>query len=304
MMSPTLASSYPTGEHLEGNFVTYYTTNYQLFDRYVVKLFGERAIEVDDTEPLSDTVINWSYDVDGIVFSHLVDWAKMYSASIKDYEPLWNVDGTVQTTYGATRDTDSFGNKREQSAYGATSNSMQYGATSESMQYGATSESMQYGATSESMQYGNTSETLGQHTNTGTDYKTSYPDSTEVKTDKRTDELGAQTNTTTAHTDTKTGTTHTDTKTGTTHTDTKTGTTHTDTATGTAHTDTFTEDAHTDTHSSDQHIDTERRTGNIGVTKSTELIESEYRLRERWNFYKLIFGYIVREMGCIYYDWY
>lgn len=286
MMSPTLASSYPTGEHLEGNFVTYYTTNYELFDRYVVKLFGERAIEVDDTEPLSDTVINWTYDVDGIVFSHLVDWAKMYSASIKDYEPLWNVDGTVTTTYGATRDTDSFGNKREQNAYGATSNSMQYGATSESTQYGATSETTQYGARSE---------TTGARSDEHNDYKTSYPDSTEVKTDRSTDSIGTQTNTKATVSDTVSGTTHTDTH---------TGTTHTDTATGTAHTDTFTEDAHSDTHTSDQHIDTERRTGNIGVTKSTELIESEYRLRDRWNFYKLIFGYIVREMGCIYYDWY
>ena len=321
-MSRTLASSYPSGEYLEGNFITYYCDNYQYFDRYIVKLFGERGIEVDDTESLEDTIINWGYDVNAIVFSHILDWAKMYSASIKDYEPLWNVDGTVTTTYGATRDTDSFGNTREQDAYGATQDTMQYGATSESMQYGATSESTQYGATSESMQYGatsestqygGTSETLGQHTNTGTDYKTSYPDSTEVKTDKHTDELGAQTNTTVAHTDTTTGTQHTDTKTGTTHTDTTTGTTHTDTHTGTthsdtasslAHTDTHTGDAHTDTHSSDQHIDTERRTGNIGVTKSTELVESEYKLRYNWNFFRLIFGYIVREMGAIYYDWY
>lgn len=252
-MSQSLASSYPTGDYLEGNFITYYTTNYQLFDRYVVKLFGERAIEVDDTETLSDTVINWTYDVDGIVFSHLNEWAKMYSASIKDYEPIWNVDGTVETTYGATKRTEDIKQKIDTDVYGAREENTDYGAR-------------------------HTEDFNPTKTDTTTEYETAYPDGLSKETGKTQTQFG---NITVEH-DTDRAL---------------------DTFTTEQYQDTHTQGAHKDIFEEDQHKDTERRTGNIGVTKSSDLVESEFRLREAWNFYKLIFGYIVREMGCIYYDW-
>lgn len=253
MMSQSLSSSYPTGEHLEGNFITYYTTNYDLLDRYVVKQFGERAIEVDDTEPLSDTVINWTYDVDGIVFSHIVDWAKMYSASIKDYEPLWNVDGTETTVYGETSRSEDIKQKVTTDLYGAREENTDYGAR-------------------------HTEDFNPTHTDTSKNYNTAYPDGNSAEVSKSTDEYGSFT---AEHDEDRA----------------------LDTFTTDEYTDTHTEGAHKDIFEEDEHTDTLTRQGNIGVTKSTDLVESEYRLRESWNFYKLIFGYIIREMGCIYYEW-
>lgn len=269
-MTNDLASSYPTGEHLEGNFITYYVNNFSYFDRYINKMFGDRAICVDDNEPIADTVINWDYEIAGVVFSHIVEWAKMYSALIKDYEPLWNVDGTVVNIYGATERTDLFG---------ATKNTDKYGEKKVTDEFGNAVLSNVYGEQV-------TSNVMGATENTGTDYKVSYPDSTELETDKHTDNLGS-------HTDTITANTYTDTHTNQTHTDNHTQLTYTDEHSG---------DSHTDKSSTIQHTDTETRTGNIGVTKSTELVESEARLRTSWNFYKVIFSYILKEMGCLYYD--
>lgn len=62
--------------------------------------------------------------------------------------------------------------------------------------------------------------------------------------------------------------------------------------------------AHTDTgfDTSNTHTDTVTRRGNIGVTKSTELLTSEYRLRtEVAPFFKVIFQTMIEEIGG-YYD--
>lgn len=248
MMTSDLLALYPTGEHLEGNFVQDYIDHYEMFDRNVTRRYGDRQILVPKDDTSAEVMDDWIYDMNAIVFTHLNDWAKMYSALIKDYEPLWNVDGTEITTYGATRDTDVFGN---------------------------TSSTVQYGATQNTMQYGQQSNTYGSRDDTHTDYKTSYPDSTEVKTDKGVDNIGQQINTSAQHTDT---------------------------ASSISHSDTATAQTHTDTHSGDQHVDTLRRTGNIGVTKSTELVESEATLRTKWNFFDMIFKFMMKEVGANYYE--
>ncbi len=252
-MTSDLAASYPQGEYLIGNFITDYVSNYAYYDRYIVKLHGDKGIEVDKTAVISDIAIEWTFDINAIVFTHMKDWAKMYSASLKDYEPLWNVDGTVETTYGATHKEDNYAQKTNQDQWGKQSQELDYGAR----------HSEDFNPT---------------HTDTSTQFNTAYPDGLSKETSKGTNEYGAFT---AEHDEDRVF----------------------DTVDKLAYNDSHIEGAHKDTFDENQHIDTERRTGNIGVTKSTELIESEYKLRQNWNFYKLIFGYIIREMGCIYYDW-
>lgn len=79
-------------------------------------------------------------------------------------------------------------------------------------------------------------------------------------------------------------------------------TTHTDTLTTGAHNDEIARDAHTDKRSTIQHIDTELRQGNIGVTKSTDLLTSEYDMRMRLSFWNVVFKSLVTEGGA-YYDY-
>lgn len=216
-MTNDLASSYPTGTYLEGNFVTDYTTNYLLFDRNIVRKYGDRGIEVDSDATIADVANDWLQDVNSIVFSHLSDWAKMFSASIKDYEPLWNVDGTVVTTYGDTDKSDIMGAKHRESDFAARTD--------------------------------------------GSDiYHTTYPDTTERKTDRTSNSIGA-------------------------------------------HKDKFDENTYTDRHTEEEHEVTEVRQGNIGVTETTTLIKHSYELYNTYNFYDVIFKFMIKEMGVIYYDW-
>lgn len=244
----SLASAYPTGEHLMGNFITAYTSNSQILDAKILRKFGEQKISFD--KDLTDTEIMTEYNVEiqGIVFSHLTDWAKMFSAMIKDYEPLWNVDGTVKTTYGATKDT---------------------------MKYGQTQLTMTHGAQDNSDIYAQRTNTEGGGTDTHNTYKTTYPDATERKTDKGEDIIAQRTNTIGGGTDRHTTTQYNDINTQNTHTDEK---------------------------DSIQHIDTEERTGNIGVTKSTDLVESEIILRSKYGFWDIIASMILKEMGANYYE--
>lgn len=252
MMTTAISSAYPTGQYLIGNFVTDYNNNFQYFDRFVAKTFGERGIEVDKDATIEDVASEWTYDVNSIVFTHLKDWAKMYSASIKDYEPLWNVDGTVTNTYGATHREDNIAQRTNTDVIGAKHSEDKAGAR-------------------------HTDEINPTHTDTNKTYNTAYPDGTSKEVEKNEDSYGAYT-------------TQRDER------------TYTDEHDENTYTDTHTQAGYLDEFDADEHIDEERRTGNIGVTKSTELVESEYKLRTGWAFYKIIFSYILNEMGVHYYD--
>ena len=52
---------------------------------------------------------------------------------------------------------------------------------------------------------------------------------------------------------------------------------------------------------SNTHTDTVTRKGNIGVTKSTELLSSEIKLRQSFAFFKTVFQTMIEEIGA-YYD--
>lgn len=306
-MSSDLISSYPEGEYLIGNFVEYYTDNFEYFDRNVVRKFGDRGLKVDSEESLDSVVLDWIQDVNSIVFSHLNDWAKMYSASIKDYEPLWNVDGTVINTYGKTKKTDTIGQKHSENIYGQEVDVNLIGQQVDNNVYGATQDTIQHGQQVESNVIGQEidSNVYGAQTNNTSIYKTTYPDTTERKTDKTINELGSHTDQISkgSHTDKLTKNQYTDIESSISHTDELTKGQRQDQLTKGSHTDQYNENQHIDLYENDQHEDVERRTGNIGITKSTELVESEYKLRTVYNFFDIIFKFMIKEMGVIYYDW-
>ena len=140
-----------------------------MLDALIINKYGDRKYLSDKDDSDSEAISDYTYNVQGIVFSHLNDWAKMYSALLKDYEPLWNVDGTEVTTYGETHKED------------------------------------KYGATHSEDKYGNAVSTVAhpQYSDVRTTAKTTYPDATERNTDKVTDQYGQHTITTTdqLHTD-------------------------------------------------------------------------------------------------------
>lgn len=103
------------------------------------------------------------------------------------------------------------------------------------------------------------SRTNGAQTNTSTEYAVAFDSALEKETGKAEDSVGAQTNTEATYTNT---------------------------------------DTHAlDTSTSQTHTDTLTRQGNIGVTKSTDLLRDEVKLRREFAFYDNLFKVFVEELG-------
>ena len=324
-----LNSYYPEISGNESNFLTDYASAHAYFDKAFGVKYGNRQIDLE-SDTLSDAISEFRSIMSGVTLINLNNWARLYYALSIDYNPLFNVDGLTTRTYGATENTDSYGidkttlnyaSREDTTQYGATQDTTQYGATQDTTQYGATEDTTQYGATKSTTDYGATSETKGAQTNTDTSYSVSYDSATEKETGKVSHSIGAQTNTSLLHTD-ETSTIqhsdvassiqhsditsslmHSDVASSIQHSDISSSIQHTDTLTQGAHIDTNTRDAHIDKHSTIQHIDTELRQGNIGVTKSTELLDAETIYRTKSSFWSNVFKSLCNEGG-VYYDYY
>lgn len=311
--------TYPTIPESDANFLTEYNTNKAQYDRYFLKEHGNKIVDIDGEDD-EDIVSNWKNEIQAIQRIYLDAWAHMYYALDIAYNPVYNVEEHIETTYGLHETEMAYGQHQTESQYGiheverqygATQDTIQYGATQDTTQYGATQDTTQYGATELTKEYGATSDTLGTHTDTRTNYSVSMDDATEKETGKQSDVIGSQTNTSLTHTD-KDSTIqhsdiassiqHSDIASSIQHSDISSSLVHTDTDTDKAHTDTVTSKTHTDTETSKQHIDSVDRTGNIGVKSASALAQEEVLLRERNIFFKGIFLTISREVGA-YYDY-
>lgn len=220
--------TYPEIEGDESNFLTEYNSHKAEYDRYFLKEHGDKLVDVEgDTD--ADIILNWKAEITAIQRIYLNAWAHIFYTLNIAYNPVYNVEEHTTSKYGEHE----------------TEN--------------------QYGAHETEMVYGATSDTLGTHTDTSTSYSVAYDSALEKETGKVSDTIGAQTNSSLAHTDTNTS------------------------------------KLHTDTTTSKLHTDTVDRTGNIGIKSASALAEEEVMLREKLNFFKNIFLTISREVGA-YYD--
>ena len=261
-----LTPFYPDIEGNESNFLTDYATSHTVFDKAFTHKFGERVIDLE-ADTLSDAVTEFRGITSGVTMLNLSNWARLYYALSLDYNPLYNVDGLTTYTHGATSETYTFGKDKTTSQYGATQDTVQYGATQDTTEYGATSK------------------TEGANTDTDTNYAVSFDSAAEKETSKAVRENGSKTTTETLHTDTQSSIQHSD------------------ISSSLQHTDVAERDARSDGKTTTQYIDTELRQGNIGVTKSTELLKDTYALyTETKGFWDTIFKILANEGG-LYYDY-
>lgn len=261
-----LTPFYPDIEGNESNFLTDYATSHAVFDKAFTHKFGERVIDLE-SDTLSDAITEFRGITSGVAMLNLSNWARLYYALSLDYNPLYNVDGLTTFTHGAQSETYSYGKDKTTSQYGATQDTMQYGATQDTTEYGATSD------------------TIGTHTDTATNYAVSFDAATEKETGKTSNVIGSQTNTSLLHTDVASSIQHSD------------------ISSSLQHTDTAERDARSDGKSTTQYVDTELRQGNIGVTKSTELLRDAYDLyTQTKGFWDTIFKILANEGG-LYYDY-
>ena len=259
---PASGIVYPTIEGNTSNFLTDYNANKEEFDRYFVKCYGERVYDsLEEESP--DILAEWKIDVKAILRVYLESWARLYYALSLQYNPLYNVDGTTRTTYSNQTNSDVMGARSESDIYGARDKSDIMGARSESDSYGAKET------------------TNGTRSDNTTSYSVSFDSATEKETGKSVDSIGQQTVTEGQHSDSHTATTYTD--------------RHTEATV----TDSHTANTYTDTHNIGTHTETTERFGNIGVTKSSELLESEFEIRKK-AFFENIFKVIAEEVGAFY----
>lgn len=264
VLPPANEVTYPTIEGNTSNFLTDYNAAYQKFDRYFINNFGSRTYySIFDPETDAETLAAWKDDVSSILSVYLDSWARLYYALSLQYNPLYNVDGTTETTYSQKTLTDNMG------------------ARSETDQIGAKDRSDIMGARSETDTIGAKETTNGSRSDTSTDYSVSFDSATEKETGKSVDGIGQQIINEGSQSNGHTATTYTDR-----HTEEQ-------------HTDTHSALAYIDTHTEGQHTETVTRYGNIGVTKSSELLESEFEIRKR-NFFHEIFVIISHELGLYY----
>lgn len=250
----------------EGNAHTKtYTANITL--DMVKRYFGNRQMSDDLVEQLIDdpngvlSLLN-TFKAD-VLDMQKYRWAALFDIQEMYYNPLYNVDAheSITHAYGQDKTTNVSGQQTNSTQHGQQQNTMLYGADSQTTSYGAESNTLQHGGATDSVQYGNHETDVTHKTNPFNDTENLYNTGKDITEDK-------------THTDTTTRGTYTDTETRGAKSDTLSRLAHTDTQTAATYTDTDTIGTRTDSSTRDARSDTDtiRRYGNIGVTKSSELL--------------------------------
>ena len=254
--------TYPTFPDNDSNFIEDYQSNAASFNKYALLKRGDQVVKFDE----GDYEDGWDFlsEVsEAITDVHLDSWARLYYALSLSYNPLYNVDGTTTRETTQRQRTDLFGAQSGTSVFGATSNTDNWGAVSKTDQYG------------------NKSATLGAHTDTQTNSSVSFDSGTEKETGQTQNSYGSQTNTEASYTDS--------------HSELAKMDTHT----GAARNDSHSENSYTDTHTDSAFTETETRQGNIGVTMSQQLLEAEWKFRQK-SFFETIINQMLDEAGFFY----
>jgi len=255
----------------------YVNMNYgnRILNDYITEIFEDESLTDNQKYAKFNTICNQ------ILASLKYKWAALIDSLTLYYNPLWNVDGVEITTEDIkkrTRDiTDKFGNEASyttETEYGKDTNTIKHGNNQ------SYSETMQYGLDE-------TTHTTGTHTDVTT-HKTNPFNDSDTLYETGQDELAI--------------TTYDDKDSRALHTDTATYNPHTDVTERDLHTDTVTYNPHADTHKIEDaaHKDeiTKERHGNIGVTKSTELLRDARELAA--DYYPIIMNDILKYISCGY----
>lgn len=203
---PPSGVDYPDIEGNLSNFIEDYNDNYEAFDRYFINNFGQRSYNDDIWEPedMAGVLNDWFDEVGSILLINLDSWARLYYALNEQYNPLYNVDGTTETTFSEKKDTN---------------------------EYGATSSTDQFGTRTTSETIGAKETTNGARTDNQTSYQVAFDSALEKEVGKNSDSIGSQTINEGSQANSKTETGWTDSHSALKHTDELTSGEHTETTT-------------------------------------------------------------------------
>ena len=259
-------------------------------------LIGNKAqLSTEDTQKLASMIYNKFSD----------NWNRIDLAFSKEYNPIWNKDGTETTTTENSEKITTYekGNQTNKTTKGEQINTNDYGDGQTTESQGATKTTNAYGEDRTTTANGER-QTKDSGKTTTTENKTAAFNSSTYQDDPQSTETdGGNTVTEKAVTDTTTKAAKTDSVT----TDAVTNTTkekaRTDVLTEGQREDTFTDGARTDTTNEGANTQTTTYTfgGNIGVTMTQEMLTAEFNMREKYNFFDIIFRNVDSIMSCGYY---
>lgn len=90
---------YPVIPDSTDNFINDYNGAFDMYDHYFMKEYGERVVEYDvDTD--QDFIEAWENDLYSTELVYLDAWARLYYALNINYNPVYNVEENITTTYG------------------------------------------------------------------------------------------------------------------------------------------------------------------------------------------------------------
>lgn len=316
-------------------FMTEYLTEdmFPAIDRQFsrVKGFFHPQYNADEigTADIAVVLAEFQFDIESMLMMNKANYQRLYDLKNIEYKPIDNYNmieqgsdittandnsttthGDIDTTQkiGAVTVTKEFGNTSEQTSFGATNKTISYGEGEKTTSYGAENVTENLGVVSET-------DTLGTKTDTNTTSVQGFNASDFKNSEKVDATIGGQTN---EHTENaRINSTSKQAK-----VDTEKEAAKENTESEVAHTDTRTETAHTDSDATSERDDSSKvtqgptavestknntftheltRSGNIGVTTSQQMAQSEIDLWTSFKFYEMIFDDIVNKL-CNFYD--
>lgn len=276
-------------------FMSEYVANYQKFDRntMVTRGFFEPIWNLQYEDNEEGVLESFRDDVELLLFKNKTNYEKLYAITLAEYNPLENykmVESGKDTTTGSDNQTDAFGAQTKTNEFGASSESTEYGADTTTQNYGAVSTTDNIGGGTDTLQTGSQTKTLAEAV-------AGFNSSNYNNSQKNTETNGERTDTSTTGARTNQ---HSENE----RVDSATRNAHTDTRTAQAKTDTETLSSKSDSHDKTFNSETNHnftRSGNIGVTTSQQMAQSEIDLWTAFKFFDRIVDDIIVEL-CGYSD--
>ena len=257
------------------DFMDEYNSSYTRYDRIFAKTKGFfeplwNSQYEDDPEDILD---EFQLDCDALIQKNADKYQRIWDALKAEYDPIENYDRTEEwsdTDDGSDTVTDNFAQQQRTNNYGAEHESVSVGQQVNTNAQGARQQTQQHGATHEETING----VAGFNASVASPYS---PDNESIRNTNQ----------------------YSDTLSDAAVTDTLTQGSHTDTSDKNAHSDTLTDAAHSDTHETEYGKSTThegRVHGNVGVTTNQQMITSEIEMRQKYNFYDILFAGIIKEL--------
>ena len=290
----------------------FYQIAYKDIDRKMFKLYQdfsplanvdevleEREYLYDDTTEHTDEEIikfvhdSFVEDLQSFLNTRASAYKHLFEVLSIDYNPINNYDMTESSTDNKTN------NASDKHQYGESSSTVNYGERNEAIERGGlvvTKENAKrsttdsYGAMSKTNEFGDTNENV---TNAVAGYnEDAFKNSTKTQT---TNASHVDSETNEAHSDTHETAAFTDITSTNDHVDNNVYSQHVDTSTVAAHED---NDTHSGTESNEHSM---TRSGNVGVTSTQQLLESEKKFWRSYDFWKMFLKDFIAE-HCTFHD--